>query len=193
MNKKIAVIGAGNVGASCAMYLAEANMADVVLVDIIEGTPQGKGLDLSQAGPVRGLARLFETQGPEREKTDPEQGREEYPAGPPAVETPQGLVPFRRQQQGPAHHYEHRHAPAHQGVIQVAGPPGAAFQVIQAGYHRAGDVQHHYRQGGGQSRMVDPGDGRGCANIGAHRLKRLNRASGSSRISHMIQYHHQGE
>jgi malate dehydrogenase len=54
MNKKIAVIGAGNVGASCAMYLAEANMADVVLVDIIEGTPQGKGLDLSQAGPVRG-------------------------------------------------------------------------------------------------------------------------------------------
>ncbi|MBD3403991.1 malate dehydrogenase [candidate division GN15 bacterium] len=54
MNKKIAVIGAGNVGASCAMYLAEANLADVVLVDIIEGTPQGKGLDLTQAGPVRG-------------------------------------------------------------------------------------------------------------------------------------------
>ncbi len=54
MNKKIAVIGAGNVGATCAMYLAEANFADVVLVDIIEGTPQGKGLDLTQAGPVRG-------------------------------------------------------------------------------------------------------------------------------------------
>lgn len=54
MNKKIAVIGAGNVGASCAMYLAEANFADVVLVDIIEGVPQGKGLDLTQAGPVRG-------------------------------------------------------------------------------------------------------------------------------------------
>ncbi|MEE8576116.1 MAG: malate dehydrogenase, partial [candidate division Zixibacteria bacterium] len=54
MNKKIAVIGAGNVGASCAMYLAEANMADVVLVDIVEGTPQGKALDLTQAGPVRG-------------------------------------------------------------------------------------------------------------------------------------------
>ena len=54
MNKKIAVIGAGNVGASCAMYLAEANFADIVLVDIIEGVPQGKGLDLTQAGPVRG-------------------------------------------------------------------------------------------------------------------------------------------
>lgn len=54
MNKKIAVIGAGNVGASTAMYLAEANIADVVMVDIVEGVPQGKGLDLSQAGPVRG-------------------------------------------------------------------------------------------------------------------------------------------
>jgi malate dehydrogenase len=54
MNKKIAVIGAGNVGASCALYLAEANFADVMLVDILEGIPQGKALDLTQAGPVRG-------------------------------------------------------------------------------------------------------------------------------------------
>lgn len=54
MNKKIAVIGAGNVGATCAMYLAEANLADVVLIDILEGIPQGKALDLTQAGPVRG-------------------------------------------------------------------------------------------------------------------------------------------
>lgn len=54
MNKKIAVIGAGNVGASCALYLAEANFADVVVVDILEGVPQGKALDLTQAGPVRG-------------------------------------------------------------------------------------------------------------------------------------------
>ncbi len=54
MNKKIAVIGAGNVGASCAMYLAEANFADVVMLDIIDGVPQGKALDLTQAGPVRG-------------------------------------------------------------------------------------------------------------------------------------------
>ena len=56
MNKKIAVIGAGNVGASCAMYLAEANFADIVLVDIIPDMPKGKGLDLTQAGPVRGLS-----------------------------------------------------------------------------------------------------------------------------------------
>jgi malate dehydrogenase len=54
MNKKIAVIGAGNVGASCALYLAEANFADIVMIDIAEGIPQGKGLDLTQAGPVRG-------------------------------------------------------------------------------------------------------------------------------------------
>jgi malate dehydrogenase len=54
MNKKIAVVGAGNVGATCAMYLAEANLADVVLLDILEGVPQGKALDLTQAGPVRG-------------------------------------------------------------------------------------------------------------------------------------------
>lgn len=54
MNKKIAVIGAGNVGASCAVYLAEANFADVVLIDIVDGVPQGKALDLTQAGPVRG-------------------------------------------------------------------------------------------------------------------------------------------
>jgi len=53
MNKKIAVVGAGNVGATCAMYLAEANLADVVLIDIVEGMPQGKALDLTQAGPVR--------------------------------------------------------------------------------------------------------------------------------------------
>jgi malate dehydrogenase len=54
MNKKIAVVGAGNVGAAVAQYLAEANLADVVLIDIIEGMPQGKALDLTQAGPIRG-------------------------------------------------------------------------------------------------------------------------------------------
>jgi malate dehydrogenase len=54
MNKKIAVVGAGNVGASVSQYLAEANIADVVMVDIIEGMPQGKALDLTQAGPIRG-------------------------------------------------------------------------------------------------------------------------------------------
>ena len=54
MNKKIAVIGAGNVGASVAQYMAEANLGDVVMIDIIEGMPQGKALDLTQAGPMRG-------------------------------------------------------------------------------------------------------------------------------------------
>lgn len=54
MNKKIAVIGAGNVGASVAQYLAEANLADVVMIDIVEGLPQGKALDLTEAGPIRG-------------------------------------------------------------------------------------------------------------------------------------------
>lgn len=54
MQKKIAVIGAGNVGAAVAQYLAEANLADVVMIDILEGIPQGKALDLTQAGPIRG-------------------------------------------------------------------------------------------------------------------------------------------
>jgi malate dehydrogenase len=54
MEKKIAVIGAGNVGASAALYLAEANIADIVLLDVVEGMPQGKALDLTEAGPVRG-------------------------------------------------------------------------------------------------------------------------------------------
>jgi len=54
MNRKVAVIGAGNVGASCAQYLAETNLADVVMVDIIDGLPQGKALDQTQAGPIRG-------------------------------------------------------------------------------------------------------------------------------------------
>src|SRR5881628_1274847 len=51
---KITVIGAGNVGATTAQRIAEAGLADVVLVDIIEGLPQGKGLDLAEAAPVLG-------------------------------------------------------------------------------------------------------------------------------------------
>lgn len=54
MKRKISVIGAGNVGASVAQYTAEANIADIVLVDIVEGMPQGRALDLTEAGPVRG-------------------------------------------------------------------------------------------------------------------------------------------
>lgn len=51
---KITVVGAGNVGGTTAQRLAERNVYDVVLVDIIEGVPQGKALDITQAGPVCG-------------------------------------------------------------------------------------------------------------------------------------------
>src|SRR6476659_2149958 len=54
MRRKITVVGAGNVGATCAQRLAERDYADVVLVDIVEGLPQGKALDLNQSGPVVG-------------------------------------------------------------------------------------------------------------------------------------------
>ncbi len=52
MLQKITVIGAGNVGATCAQRAAEKELADVVLVDVVEGMPQGKGLDLCEAAPV---------------------------------------------------------------------------------------------------------------------------------------------
>jgi malate dehydrogenase len=52
--RKITVVGAGNVGATCAQRLAERDYADVVLVDIVEGLPQGKALDMNQSGPVVG-------------------------------------------------------------------------------------------------------------------------------------------
>jgi malate dehydrogenase len=51
---KVTVIGAGNVGATTAQRIAEAGLADVVLVDIVEGLPQGKALDLSESAPVVG-------------------------------------------------------------------------------------------------------------------------------------------
>jgi malate dehydrogenase len=54
MRAKITVIGAGNVGATCAQELARRDYADVVLVDIIPNLPQGKALDLNQAGSVLG-------------------------------------------------------------------------------------------------------------------------------------------
>jgi malate dehydrogenase len=54
MRKKITVVGAGNVGATTAQRLAERDYADVVVVDIVEGMPQGKALDLNQSGPVVG-------------------------------------------------------------------------------------------------------------------------------------------
>jgi malate dehydrogenase len=49
---KVTIVGAGNVGATCAHWIAAKELADVVLVDIVEGMPQGKALDLMQSGPV---------------------------------------------------------------------------------------------------------------------------------------------
>jgi malate dehydrogenase len=54
MRKKITVVGAGNVGATLVQRLAERDYADIVMVDIVEGLPQGKALDLREAGPVVG-------------------------------------------------------------------------------------------------------------------------------------------
>src|SRR5919206_400696 len=54
MRRKITVVGAGNVGATTAQRLAERDYADVVLVDIVDGLPQGKALDLNETGPVVG-------------------------------------------------------------------------------------------------------------------------------------------
>jgi len=54
MRTKITVVGAGNVGATTAQRLAERDYADVVVVDIVEGLPQGKVLDINQSGPVVG-------------------------------------------------------------------------------------------------------------------------------------------
>ena len=52
MDKKVTVVGAGNVGATAAQRLAEKELCDVVLIDIIEGVPQGKSLDLTEAAPI---------------------------------------------------------------------------------------------------------------------------------------------
>ena len=54
MRKKVTVVGSGNVGASTALRIADCELADVVMTDILEGIPQGKGLDILQAGPVVG-------------------------------------------------------------------------------------------------------------------------------------------
>ncbi len=52
MDKKVTVVGAGHVGATAAQRLAEKGLSDVVLIDIIEGVPQGKALDLMEAAPI---------------------------------------------------------------------------------------------------------------------------------------------
>src|SRR5439155_22628057 len=60
---KIAVVGAGNVGASAALYAAEAELGDVTLIDILDGVAKGKALDLLEAGPVRGYDSMIEGSG----------------------------------------------------------------------------------------------------------------------------------
>ncbi|MEE8638530.1 MAG: malate dehydrogenase, partial [Candidatus Margulisiibacteriota bacterium] len=56
MTPKVSVIGAGNVGAEVARRIAEKELANVVLVDILEGIPQGKALDILQSGPIVGFS-----------------------------------------------------------------------------------------------------------------------------------------
>ena len=55
MRKKVTIVGAGNVGASCAVRLAGKGLADIVVVDVLDGIPQGKALDILQSGPVEGV------------------------------------------------------------------------------------------------------------------------------------------
>ena len=52
MRKKVTIVGSGNVGATTAHWIASKELADVVLIDIVEGVPQGKGLDLLEAMPI---------------------------------------------------------------------------------------------------------------------------------------------
>ncbi len=59
MRKKITIIGAGNVGATAAHWAASRGLGNVVLLDVVEGVPQGKALDLLQAGPVDGFNNLI--------------------------------------------------------------------------------------------------------------------------------------
>jgi len=55
MRQKVTVVGSGNVGASCAVRLADKGLADVVMIDVLEGIPQGKSLDILQSGPIAGV------------------------------------------------------------------------------------------------------------------------------------------
>jgi len=52
MRKKVTIVGAGNVGATAAHWIAAKELADIVLIDVVEGVPQGKGLDLLEALPI---------------------------------------------------------------------------------------------------------------------------------------------
>src|SRR5579884_3648504 len=64
MRRKVTVVGAGNVGANTAQKIAQKELADVVLVDVVEGVPQGKGLDMLESAPVEGYdVRITGTNG----------------------------------------------------------------------------------------------------------------------------------
>jgi malate dehydrogenase len=64
MRRKVTVVGAGNVGANTAQKIAAKELADVVLVDVVEGVPQGKGLDMLESAPVEGYdVRITGTNG----------------------------------------------------------------------------------------------------------------------------------
>jgi len=55
MRQKVTIVGAGMVGGATAQYLATKDYCDIVLLDVVEGLPQGKGLDLHEAGPIEGF------------------------------------------------------------------------------------------------------------------------------------------
>ena len=64
MRRKVTVVGAGNVGANVAQKIAAKELADVVIVDVVEGVPQGKGLDMLESAPVEGYdVRIVGTNG----------------------------------------------------------------------------------------------------------------------------------
>ena len=64
MRRKVSVVGSGNVGANTAQKIAAKELADVVLVDVVEGVPQGKGLDMLESAPVEGYdVRIVGTNG----------------------------------------------------------------------------------------------------------------------------------
>jgi malate dehydrogenase len=103
--KKVTIVGAGNVGATCAHWIVSKDLADVVLVDVVEGLAQGKALDLAQSAPVMGFdvklvgSTSYEatadsdvvviTAGVPRRK-DPATGK--YPSRDELVKTNQGIV-----------------------------------------------------------------------------------------------------
>ena len=137
---KVTVIGAGNVGATAAQRIAESGIADVVLIDIVEGLPQGKGLDLAEAAPVVGhdaRDRNERLRGHRRLR----HRRRHLRAGPPAGHEPRRPArqerrdrPVRRRAGGAplaGRDPDHRHQPARRDVPRRAcGHPGSRERVL---------------------------------------------------------------